>query len=215
MKKTFRLTALCFAFLFLLSPILTSCSQAPLSETEAHPSNDSFTQTSKQTTEKETETVVPVAPLATKQDVDALEALYTGRTAYYGDIHCHPKAGVANDGYNTLAEWKAQMQEKKIDFVAFMNHRQAAHMYEADWDDTLFLGGTEPAATIKDSPATDKTIHYNMIFPDPTDLLEILAEFPEYNYTGGTNGIEYNEGTFRYPGFITARLRELIAAVKS
>jgi hypothetical protein len=123
-------------------------------------------------------------------------------------------AGVSKDGRRTLSEWKEKMKEEDMDFVAFMNHHQVAHMYQEDWDDTLFIGGTEPAAAITDSLAIKKGIHYNMLFNEPTDLLEILKEFPEYEYTGGKDGIEYNMGTFGYPGFTTARMQELIASVK-
>ncbi len=158
----------------------------------------------------------PLLNNASEEEIAILNEAYAGRNVYYGDIHCHPMAGVTHDGKNTLAEWKVMMEEKNLDFVAFLNHKQVYHMYEDDWDDTLFIGGTEPASYIIDNTtATDNSIHYNMIFPDPTDLLEILEEFPEFEYTGGKNGIEYNKGTFIYPELTTARMQELIAAVKS
>lgn len=214
MKRNFRFTALLLC-LALLCPVLCACSPA-LAPVEENTTDEVKSEEIQETEiEEETEESQETAPLATQADINALESLYAGRTAYFGDIHCHPKSGVSKDGNKTLAQWKEMMQEQNMDFVAFMNHHQVAHMYEADWDDTLFIGGTEPAASIKDSLATKKSIHYNMLLPDPTDLLELLEEFPEYEYTGGKDGVEYNMGTFGYPGFTTARMQELIAAVKS
>ncbi len=203
------------SFTFLLSPFLCACSSLTNGEeTITKEGQTKEDNNKKETQEEKTESKVPVAPLATQEDIAVLEKLYQGRKAYFGDIHCHPMAGVSHDGKKTLAQWKEKMKEQQIDFVAFMNHHQVAHMYESDWDDTLFIGGTEPAASIKDSPADKNKIHYNMFFQDPTDLLEILEEFPEYNYTGGKDGIAYNKGTFGYPAFTTARMQELIASVK-
>lgn len=161
-----------------------------------------------------TEEVIPLAEKATETDLAALSALYGGRTAYFGDIHCHPMAGVAKDGRKTLSEWKTKMDEVGLDFVAFMNHKQIAHMLEADWDDTLFIGGTEPGTRILDSSATDPSVHYNMLLPGPEALHRIVTGFPEYQYTGGKDGIALYEGTFSYPRFERARFQELIEAVK-
>ena len=217
MKMKFRIAALLFGLIVFLFPILCACSSSLSDEGETKESKTEEKPKKEETvseTKKEEESKYPLAPAAEEADVASLNALYAGRTAYFGDLHCHPMAGVSKDGKKTLAQWKEKMKEQNMDFVAFMNHHQVAHMYESDWDDTLFIGGTEPAATISDSPAQKKSIHYNMLIPDPTDLLELLEEFPEYNYTGGKDGIAYNKGTFGYPSFTTARMQELIQAVK-
>ncbi len=217
MKTKFRITAFTLSLVLFLCPILCACSSSLSEEKQETNSAETTEESNLNTSETKAQTeeeTNPTVPLATQEDIAALEQLYQGRKAYFGDIHCHPIAGVAKDGHRTLAQWKEKMKEKKIDFVAFMNHHQVAHMYESDWDDTIFIGGTEPAASIKDSPANKKSIHYNMFFQKPEDLLNLLEEFPEYQYTGGKDGIEYTKGTFGYPGFTIARMQELIASVK-
>ncbi len=214
MKKKIRLIALVLAIVTVFPLVLTSCSSS-LEPMQTEEEKKTAVNEEVKKTEKETEeTPVPQAPEATAEDLAALEALYAGRNPYFGDIHCHPIAGVAKDGKRTLAEWKVKMVEEGLDFVAFMNHRQAAHMYDAEWDDTLFIGGTEPGTSRPDTGATDPSVHYNMFFREPEHLLEILQNFPEYKYTGGKNGIEYNMGTFSYPGFTTPRFHELIDNIK-
>lgn len=81
-------------------------------------------------------------------------------------------------------------------------------MYLPEWEDGLFLCGTEPGADIIDSQATYQETHYNMLFENPKILEELLAEFPEYQFTGG------QEGHFIYPNFTRERFGELIDAVK-
>ena len=213
MKNKLRAIAFLLALATIFPLMLSSCSSglAPVeTETETKPAE---TRVQKTTEEKKKE--YPQAPAATEEDLKVLEAHYEGRSPYFGDIHCHPIAGVAKDGKRTLAQWKEKMAELNIDFVAFMNHRQVAHMYEAEWDDTLFIGGTEPGTSRPDTGASNPSVHYNMFFREPEYLLEILKDFPEYKYTGGKNGIAYNMGTFSYPGFTTPRFQELIDKIKS
>lgn len=214
MNKNFRFFAL-FLVLTMLCPIVLSSCSSSLAPVETEQETKEVTKEVKKTEEAENVVKAPEAPAATQEDIDSLEALYEGRSPYFGDIHCHPVAGVAKDGKKTLAEWKVKMVEQNMDFVAFMNHRQVAHMYDADWDDTLFIGGTEPGTGITDSGARDPSVHYNMFFREPEHLLEILKEFPEYKYTGGKDGIPYKEGTFSYPKFSTPRIQELIESIKS
>ncbi len=215
MKKVFRVVSFVLALATLIPTVLSSCSSSLTPVENAEDADSQVKETFTKTEEEKNEVKASAAPLANQEDVNTLEALYAGRSAYFGDIHCHPIAGVAKDGKKTLAEWKVKMAEKKLDFVAFMNHKQAAHMYDADWDDTLFIGGTEPGTDITDSNANDPRVHYNMFFREPEDLLDILKQFPEYKYTGGKEGIAYNKGTFSYPNFTTPRFQELIEAVKS
>ncbi len=213
MKTKFRVIAFVLVLATLFPLMLSSCSSSLEPVKTAEETKTAVEEETKKT-EEETKEEIPAAPQATQEDLGVLESHYAGRNPYFGDIHCHPIAGVAKDGKRTLAEWKAKMVEENVDFVAFMNHRQVAHMYEAEWDDTLFIGGTEPGTGITDSGARDPSVHYNMFFREPEYLLEILKEFPEYKYTGGKDGIEYNMGTFSYPKFSTPRFQELIDAVK-
>ncbi|MBE6713060.1 MAG: hypothetical protein E7580_06030 [Ruminococcaceae bacterium] len=218
MKSKIRALAFVLTLCTLLSTVLSSCSsslEAPEAPKQTQTAEQAAPVNKNNGKKDSLITTGQAAPAATEEDLKALEALYTGRTAYYGDIHCHPIAGVAKDGKRTLAEWKVKMVEEDVDFVAFMNHKQVAHMYEAEWDDTLFIGGTEPGTGITDSNAKNPSVHYNMFFREPEFLLELLAEFPEYKYTGGKDGIAYNMGTFSYPKFTTARFQQLIEAVKA
>ena len=218
MKKKTRFIAAILVTVMLFSMILSSCSSSLEPAETKEEIKTTAKEDAKQTEAEEAEEAedgVPAAPAATEEDLKALDAFYAGRNPYFGDIHCHPIAGVAKDGKRTLAQWKEKMVEEDMDFVAFMNHKQAAHMYEAEWDDTLFIGGTEPGTSRPDTGASNPSVHYNMLFREPEDLLDLLKKFPEYKYTGGKNGIEYNMGTFSYPSFTTPRFEELIDTVKS
>ena len=216
MKLKLRAIAFVLAVATIAPFALSSCSSslAPAESNATATAEAQTKETAKAPAKAEKEPIAPAAPAANDADLAALDALYAGRTAYFGDIHCHPIAGVAKDGKRTLAEWKAKMQELNIDFVAFMNHKQAAHMYEEEWDDTIFIGGTEPGTSRPDTGATNPSVHYNMFFREPEYLLDLLAAFPEYKYTGGKNGIAYNEGTFSYPAFTTPRFQELIELIQ-
>ena len=100
------------------------------------------------------------------------------------------------------------MAELKMDFAAILDHRQVRHMYLPEWDDTLFICGTEPGTSITDSHASKKSLHYNMLFSNSAELEKVLAAFPEYNFEGGP------EGHFKYPPFTRERFGELMDAVR-
>ena len=146
---------------------------------------------------------------ATEQDILHLEELYQNRKPYHGELHDHALTGGTSDGKRNLDHWKGAMEAYRMDFAAILDHRQVRHMYLPEWDDTLFICGTEPGTSIIDSGADDKCVHYNMIFPSPEPLMDLLESFPEYEFTGGP------EGHFRYPKFTTERFCELIDAVKA
>ena len=133
---------------------------------------------------------------------------YTGKQIYHGEMHEHAATGGTSDGKMTLTEWNAFREEKGIDFVAILDHRQVRHMYLPEYQPDHAIFGTEPGTGIPDADAEEKSMHYNMLFPRREDLEELLAEFPEYEFTGGV------EGHFVYPKFTRARFAELIAAVK-
>lgn len=143
------------------------------------------------------------------QEKEQLLALYEGCRAYHGELHDHAATGGTSDGGRPLSEWRVRMKELKMDFAAILDHRQIRHMYLPEWEDGLFIPGTEPGTAISDSDATDSHLHYNILLPD-RDLLEgLLNEFPEYEFSGGI------EGHFVYPTFTRERFCQLIDAIKA
>ncbi len=145
---------------------------------------------------------------ATYEDIKHIESLYEGRRPFYGDLHNHANTGGTSDGNATLAQWREGMEKLDMDFAAILDHRQVRHMYEPEWEDGVFIGGTEPGTRISDSKAEVKEIHYNMIFENAEPLERLLEKFPEYEFTGG------REGHFIYPEFTRARMGELISFIK-
>lgn len=144
---------------------------------------------------------------STKAQIAHLEKLYEGRSAYHGELHDHSASGGTSDGMRSLEHWCGAMEALKLDFAAILDHKQVKHMYAPQWKDGLFLGGTEPGTSIVDADAEHKGVHYNMLFENAEPLMELLSEFPEYNFTGGP------EGHFDYPTFTRARFAELAEAV--
>lgn len=144
---------------------------------------------------------------ATETDLQQLEALYRGRSVFHGELHDHASTGGTSDGKCDLATWRADMEKLEMDFATILDHRQVRHMYLPEWEDGVFIGGTEPGTFISDSKAAVNEMHYNMLFEGPHQLEELLARFPEYAFTGGI------EGHFIYPEFTTERFRELIDTV--
>ncbi len=121
-------------------------------------------------------------------DFSALDGLYAGRRAYFGDYHAHAATGGTSDGQTTLEEWKVQMDRLGIDFVGIMDHRQVRHMYLDAFDPAYFLYGTEPALIVTDHPKAAEP-HYLMIFEERDTLRdEVLAKLPKYAFTGGIEG---------------------------
>jgi hypothetical protein len=139
----------------------------------------------------------------------ALGRLYRGRKVYHGELHDHSASGGTSDGKCPFAEWPDKLRALKMDFAAILDHRQVRHMYLPEWKDGLFIPGTEPGTEITDSKASCKGMHYNILLPDRDLLADLLAAFPEFQFTGGL------EGHFSYPKFTTARFGELIDAVKA
>ena len=140
--------------------------------------------------------------------INRLEELYKSRKAYFGELHDHSASHGTSDGMRTLEHWTGAMEALEMDFAAILDHKQVKHMYSPIWKDGLFIGGTEPGTTIVDSTAEVKRMHYNMIFENAEPLMQLLSEFPEYEFTGGP------EGHFEYPTFTRERFCELIDAVK-
>lgn len=146
---------------------------------------------------------------ANEQDLMLLDNIYRERQLYQGELHDHASTGGTSDGKRTLEHWKGAMEAQEMDFAAILDHRQVRHMYLPEWDNSIFIGGTEPGGHIKTDEGEDLGVtHYNMIFSDPRQLEGLLEEFPEYEFTGGP------EGHFRYRSFTKTRFGQLIDAVK-
>ncbi len=146
---------------------------------------------------------------ATSQDIAHLAALYEGRRAFHGELHDHAASGGTSDGKRPLSHWLGAMEALQLDFAAILDHKQVRHMYLPEWEDGIFLGGTEPGTIISDIEAESPAMHYNMLFPGPKCTEELLTSFPEYEFAGGP------EGHFIYPKFTRERFGELIDKVLS
>ena len=147
--------------------------------------------------------------VASAAEVEYLEKLYSGLVPYHGELHNHAATGGTSDGKRDLNHWRGALEALQMDFAAILDHRQVRHMFLPEWEDGLFIGGTEPGTVIVDSTGVKPTAHYNMIFASPEPLMELLEEFPEFEYEGGP------EGHFGYPKFTTERFGQLIDAVKA
>lgn len=142
-----------------------------------------------------------------EEDRQTLERAYAGRKLLQGELHDHAYTGGTSDGKCSLGMWQKEMKLLGMDFAAILDHKQVRHMYLPEWDDACFVCGTEPGTRITDSAAEDASLHYNMLFPKVRQLEKLLEDFPEFEFTGGS------EGHFIYPSFTTARFQELIDAV--
>ena len=148
------------------------------------------------------------------EDVLKLNSLYSGLQPYYGELHDHAATGGTSDGKQTLDVWKTELNRLDMDFAAIVDHRQSLHMYLPEWDNAIFIGGSEAACTIKDR--TGVRLHYNMIFSDPAGLEAVVSSFPEYNWREWTE--EDRAGTggqmhFDYPAFTAERFTEVCDAI--
>lgn len=155
--------------------------------------------------------------LATDADIALLEALYSGRTAFHGELHDHSDSGGTSDGKQTLSIWKITMPNVGMDYAAILDHRQVLHMYLPEWDNTFFIGGSEAATTITDRPEDSNRFHYNMVFAEPEGLLDVITSIPEYKYREWTE--QDREGCggqmhFNYPQMTAARFNQVIDKVK-
>lgn len=144
---------------------------------------------------------------AFENDIKHILNLYDGRVAYQGDMHNHGATGGTSDGQCPLDKWKSDLAALDMDFVAILDHKQVRHMYLPEWDESIFIGGTEPSTIIKECTATKREMHYNMIFSDPKMLEKHLGEFEEYKFEGGA------EGHFVYGAYPKATFLRMIDSV--
>ena len=121
---------------------------------------------------------------ATENDIIKIDGLYEGRIPFYGELHDHGATGGTSDGKRPLSHWIGALEALKMDFAAILDHRQVRHMYLPEWEDGLFIGGSEPGTRITDSKAEDNSIHYNMVFATPEPLLEMLQSMPKFRFEG-------------------------------
>ena len=131
------------------------------------------------------ETTEPAAQnVATAEDIAALEALYEGRVAAYGDTHCHSASSTNSDGKVPLTDYKEYLLQNSVDFATIVDHGQATHMWHEDWDDTLFVGGSEPGLSIKGIQVKSRiNMDYSMIFTKLEGLEAVLNKYiVEYAY---------------------------------
>ena len=146
-------------------------------------------------------------------DFSPLDALYEGRSVYWGDQHAHSNSGGTSDGKTPLGEWTSQMDAKQVDFAAIVDHRQMRGFFLPEWDDTRFIIGTEPGTKFTDLTAVrcgQSSVHYNMLFPHKYGLAMVLANFPEFEFRG-----DELTGSFKYPSFTKEHFRELADYVMS
>ena len=145
---------------------------------------------------------------ATAEEIAALEKLYEGRQAYHGDMHGHTSSTEYSDGKNSLADWKHHMEVNQIDFATVVDHRQSLHMKHEDWDDTVFIGGTEPELNIKTVEVKGyRNLDYSMIFANLEDFEAYLNAYPvEYQYYGGRTQAKFTTDH--------AHLAEMIQSIK-
>lgn len=145
---------------------------------------------------------------ASEDEVAKLEKLYEGRIALHGEFHDHADTGGTSDGKSTLKAWKDNMTLiHDMDFATLVDHRQVLHMRLPEWDNKMFVGGSEAGTSVGDlsSDCTQWSFHYNMIFSQPENFETVLYAFPEF---------EYQNDHFKYPQFKKARLMELVKAIQ-
>lgn len=147
--------------------------------------------------------------MTTTNDVLHLIQLYGDRIPLQGEMHDHGATGGTSDGKRPLSHWVGALEALDMDFAAILDHRQVRHMYLPEWEDGLFIPGTEPGTRISDAVARNGHMHYNILLPKRDALSKLLAEFPEYEFTGGT------EGHFIYPEFTRKRFGQLIDAISA
>ena len=162
---------------------------------------------------------------ATDADIALLDGLYKDRKAYFGDMHNHSESYGRSDGNVKLADWPTEVMEpKQMDFAVIVDHKQSEHMRLEEWDDTLFIGGSEAGTQINDPSLEQGNMHYNMIFSNPDKLDQYVKSHSEYNYRLDLDDKvkdrhpALKDGRtdwycFSYPEFATDRFRERMAEI--
>ena len=126
----------------------------------------------------------------TEEALRRLRLLYDGRSVRYGDMHNHSASGGTSDGDTPIPEFVRQLKEMGLDFTALVEHFQIRQAHLKEWDDDYLLIGTEPTMRLDapERPPRAQSLHYTMIFRQASDFYRVMEAFPEYEYTGGTDG---------------------------
>lgn len=150
--------------------------------------------------------------VATQSDIAHIESLYAGKKMYHGDTHGHSASHPNSDGKQSFQQWKAHMEKYGIDFATIVDHSQLAHMLRDDWDDTVFIGGSEPGLDVLETEVSNwKNIDYGIIFTNARDMIAFLEQYPEelkYDPETGLFARKHFKGDH-------ARIAELIGAIKA
>ena len=157
-----------------------------------------------------TETEPQVSYLAEDADITKLEDAYSGRQPFYGEMHDHSNSGGRSDGRMTLPVWRNGLMALEMDFATIVDHKQVRHMVLPEWDETMFIGGTEAATWVKGLDLEETGFHYNMIFTDPNALMELLTEFEAFGFSGTALDGEFP----RYPHFTREEIETLVQAIR-
>lgn len=125
-------------------------------------------------------------------DVAALDKAYEGRVVYHGELHDHADTGGTSDGHRTLAQWKAGMEELGIDFATIVDHRQVLHMDLEEWDNSLFIGGSEAGAMVQGlQAASANKMHINLLFANSEDFIKAANAYDAAVDNAGFMGKDY------------------------
>ena len=146
------------------------------------------------------------------EDIKILNRLYSDRVAYHGEFHDHAATGGNSDGHYTLAQWKQGMEDLGMDFASILDHRQTIHMSAEDWDNTMFIGGSEAMSYISDYGQTNNKLHYNMLFSSAGNLENVVSGFSPFNYRYNSSKQMYE---FTYPTITVKQIQQLIQLVRN
>ena len=161
-----------------------------------------------------TDQYAQVEKTATDADIGVLTGVYAGTEAHHGEMHDHAATTGTSDGNQPLEVWKAYMNALNIDFATLVDHKQVLHMRLEDWDNVIFVGGSEAACTITDREGV--RLHYNMTFAEPEGLEAVLNAFPEFKFRIWSESDRAGCGGqmhFNYPDFTGERFTELCEAI--
>ena len=152
---------------------------------------------------------------ASEAEIAHLESLYEGREAFHGEFHDHANTGEKSDGKADLNSWKVNMMGKEMDFTTIVDHKQYMHMELPEWDETMFIGGSEPGTKVLDLVHIEQnSMHYNMIFATAEEFKKFLSDNNEkFNFRMDEGG----EGYFfwsGYEGYTSEQLMELSKTVR-
>lgn len=164
-------------------------------------------------TAEPTESAGPTG-IATEEEIAHLESMYAGRTPYYGEMHDHSDSGGRSDGNVDLASWKLMMGMLEVDFAVIVDHKQARHMFLPEWDEAVFVGGSEAQNIVGDYDHLESpNFHCNYIFADGETLMKFFEETPEFQFQNPdddplTAFVPY------YPSLAKARITEMAERVR-